>query len=197
MSKRGKGTVVVEVPGRRPVEVEADPAAVVATINATDDVVTFRAAPPPVVTGVQEIAGPGMTSEGAEHIRALESKVKELEEKARDLEGLGLALGAKPGESPMLAWLRVKAEVQKEIAGMESKLRLAGEKNPPAPAPSEHVVRAFERGARAERARALEQARVSGLQWGSNAEKKRGLEEFVRELRDERLQLPKFTSGGA
>ncbi len=129
--------------------------------------------------------------------RAVLDEVEALKEKERDLEGLGLSLGARPGESPMLAWLRAKAEAQKEIAGLESKLRLAGEKNAPAAAPSDHMVRAFERGAKAERARVLEQSRVELLSWPNGTPERRALESLRKALQDERLPLPAYTTGGA
>jgi hypothetical protein len=91
----------------------------------------------------------------------------------------------KPEEIRKWRWVLDEVEELKEKADAKAQ-----------PAP-DHVVRAFERGAKAERARVLEQGRIELLSWHNGTPERRALEALRKALQDERLPLPAYTTGAA
>lgn len=106
--------------------------------------------------------------------------------------------GQRPEPTDELATLRRRleeatAQVERDRGTIQNlqveveMLRASKPQPPPA-----HVVRSFEAGARAERARVLEQSRIELLSWHNGTPERRALESLRRALQDERLPLPEF-----
>lgn len=124
--------------------------------------------------------------------QSLESEVATLRrrlEEAQDRESAALkAVGAKPGESLADALTRVGKAAAESLSGLEADVARLRVAQPPPP----HAVRAFEAGARAERARVLEQGRIELLSWPNGTPERRALDALRKALQDERLPLPEF-----
>lgn len=121
-------------------------------------------------------------------IEALQRRAELAEQRVRDLERVQEQLEGQLREVVEKARAQepTHAELQQRLSEALARANAA---------PPTHAVRAFERGARAERARVLEQSRVELLSWPLGTPERRALEALRKALQDERLPLPPYTTG--